>query len=78
MEEEDEAGDRRKGGQTGIPTPGEDAFTGPSPSRVSDTRNRRKHGQWFGVLFYRRMGQRQKVTRESEAIGIHSREAIGT
>ena len=40
---EEEAGDRRKRGQTGTPTPGEDAPTGPTRSGLSDARNRRKH-----------------------------------
>ena len=53
-EEEKEVGGRRKEGPTGAPTPGTDAPTGPTRSGVSDARNRRKHGRWCGVLFYRR------------------------
>ena len=45
-EEEGEAGDRRKGGQTGTPTSGTDVPTGPSRSGVSDARSRRKYGRW--------------------------------
>ena len=42
-EEEEEAGVQRKGGPSGTPTPGADAPTCPTRSRVSDARNRRKH-----------------------------------
>ena len=48
-EEEEETGDRRKGGPTGTPTPVAEALTGQSRSGVSDARNRRKHGRWCGV-----------------------------
>ena len=41
---EEEAGDRRKGGQIGTPTPGVDTPTGLSRSGVLDARNRRKYG----------------------------------
>ena len=41
--EGEEAGDRRKVAQTGTPTPGADASTGPTRSEVTDARNRRKH-----------------------------------
>ena len=44
-EEEEESGDRRMGGQTGTPTPGADAPTGPSRSEVLDVRNSRRHGR---------------------------------
>ena len=50
-EKEEEAGDRRKGGQTGTPTPDEVAPTGPPRSRVSDARNRRINMDG-GVGFY--------------------------
>ena len=49
-EEEEEVGDRRKAGCTGIPTPGADAPIGPTQSGESDARNMRKHGGWFGVF----------------------------
>ena len=39
---EGEAVDRRKGGQTGTPTPGADDLTGSSRSGLSDASNRRK------------------------------------
>ena len=52
-EEKEEAGDRRKGGQIRTPTPGADARTGPYRSGVPDARNRRKHGQWCGLLLHR-------------------------
>ena len=51
---EDEVGGRRKAGLTGTPTPGADAPTGPSRLGVSDARNRRKHGRWFGVPLHKR------------------------
>ena len=38
-EEEEEPGGSRKGGLTGTPTPGADAFTGPT------ARNMKKHGR---------------------------------
>ena len=50
---EGEAVNRRKGGQTGTPTPGADAPTGPTQSGVSDARNRKKHGRWCGVLIHK-------------------------
>ena len=53
-EDEEEVGDRRKEGKTGIPTPDADPPTGPSRLRMSDARNKRKHGRWCGVLIYRR------------------------
>ena len=40
--------------QTGTPTPGADAPTGPAQSGVSDARNKRKHGQWCEALIHRR------------------------
>ena len=39
------AGDKRKGGQTGTPTPGADAPTGLSWPGVRNPRNRRKQGR---------------------------------
>ena len=56
-EEEEEAGGQRRAGLTGIPTPGVDAPIGLTRSGVSDSRNRREHGWWCGVLIYR-MGRR--------------------
>ena len=53
-EQEEEAEDRRMGGQTGTSTPGADVPTGPTQPGVSDARNRRKHGWWYGVLIHRR------------------------
>ena len=53
-EGEEEAGDRRKGGQTGTPVSGTDAPTGPFRSGVSDARNRRKHGRSYGIPIYRK------------------------
>ena len=52
--EEEEVGGRRKGGQTGTPTPGTDAPTGLILSEVSDARNRRKYGQSCGVSLHSR------------------------
>ena len=51
---EGEAGDQRKGGQTGTTTSGASAPTGLSRSRVLDVRNRRKHGRWYGVPLHRK------------------------
>ena len=48
-EGDEEAGDQRKGGPTGTPTTDVDAPTALSRSGVLDARNRRKHGQWYGV-----------------------------
>ena len=54
-EEEEEAGDRKKGKTyKNSETSGADALSGPSWSRVSDTRNRRKHGRWCGVPLHRK------------------------
>ena len=53
-EGEEEVGDHRKGGQTGTQTSGVDAPIGLSRSGVLDARNRRKHGQWYGVPLYRK------------------------
>ena len=50
-DEKEETRDQRMGGQTEIPTPGSDALTGPSRSRVSDARNRKKN-MGGGVKFY--------------------------
>ena len=44
-EVEEEAGDKKKQGQTGTPTSSVDAPTGQTRSGVLDTRNRSKHGQ---------------------------------
>ena len=52
--EEEEAGNRSKGGPTGTPTPGAGTPTGPTRSDVSDARNRRRHGRWCGVPLHRR------------------------
>ena len=51
---EKEAGGRRKGGPTRIPTPGEDALTGPTRSGVLDARKRRMHGQQCGVPLHKK------------------------
>ena len=53
-EEEEEVGGGRKADLTGTPTPDADAPIGPTWSRVSDARNRRKHGRWCGKLIRRR------------------------
>ena len=48
-EEEEQARARRKGGSIKTSTPGSDAPTGLTRPGVSDTRNRRKHGQRCGA-----------------------------
>ena len=53
--EVEEAGGLRKAGSIGTPTPGADAPTGPTQSRVSDAMNRRKHGWWCGAPIHRRV-----------------------
>ena len=53
-EGEEEAGDQRKGGQTGTPTSDADVPTGLSQSGVLGARIRRKHGRWYGVLLRRK------------------------
>ena len=53
-EEEQEAGGQKKADSTGTLTPDADAPIGPTRSGVSDARNRRKHGRWYGVLTQRK------------------------
>ena len=53
-EEEEETGGRRKVRSTGTPTASADASIGLIRSGVSDARDRRKYGRWYGVLIYRR------------------------
>ena len=47
--EEEEAGDQRKGGQIGTPTPCVDTLTDLSRSGVLHATNKRNHGRWYGV-----------------------------
>ena len=53
--EEEWAAGRREEGQTGTQMAGADAPTGQTRSAVSDSRNKRKHGRWCGVLFHMRV-----------------------
>ena len=53
-EEEEQVRGRRRAGSKGTPIPGADAPTGPTQSRLSDARNRRKHGRWCGAPIHRR------------------------
>ena len=55
--EEEKVGGRRKRGQTGIPTPGADAPTGPTRSGVSDNQHH---------IFIRRWSTLREIFSESD------------
>ena len=57
---EEEAGGRRKAGPTGTPAPCADAPIGPTRSRVSNARNRRRHGWWRGARNVRKRRKHER------------------